>query len=64
MKEINCFSCNKKEKAENYKSNIKFYVNWIEIFPDQWLCKECKEKKYNRNLILYKMPFNLEEESE
>ena len=62
LTDIECFSCGKTEKEENYKKNIKFYVNWIEIFPDKWLCRDCKENKYDRNVIIYKMPFKIEED--
>ena len=58
MKEIKCEGCGRKEPAENFKKNLKFFINWFEILPDQWLCRECKETKYDRNLIMYKMGFN------
>ena len=64
MKEIKCEGCGKIEPAENFKKNIKFFINWIEILPDQWLCRECKENKYDRNLIMYKMGFNKDSWSE
>jgi len=61
MPGITCMSCGKKETAENFKQNIKFYINWIEILPDKWICRDCKVNKYDRNVIMYKMPFNSEE---
>ena len=52
-KEIICQTCGKKEKAENYKKNIKFYINWCELEPDVWLCRDCKNN-HDSHLIFYK----------
>ncbi|NHI93002.1 MAG: hypothetical protein EAX96_10910 [Candidatus Lokiarchaeota archaeon] len=57
-KEIKCVSCGKVEKPENFKKNIHFFIEWIELFPDTWLCRSCKNQNHDKNLVFYKMPIN------
>lgn len=57
QEEIKCTVCGKIVARNNAKKNISFYVNWIEYRPGQWMCRDCKERVHDKNLIRYKLQF-------
>lgn len=58
MDQIKCISCGKEENVANIKKNVKFFINWIELYPGTWLCRDCKSKGHDTKLVFYKMPIN------
>ncbi|MHA1895397.1 MAG: hypothetical protein ACTSX4_12930 [Candidatus Helarchaeota archaeon] len=58
---IHCEFCGKKEKAENVKKSVKFFINWFELNPGFWICRDCMRTKHDSNLVFYKMPINFRE---
>jgi hypothetical protein len=54
---IRCILCGKIAPMASVKNSISFYINWIEYLPGQWLCRDCKETKHDKNLVRYKLQF-------
>lgn len=53
-KKIKCSICGKEITIESL--NVHFYVNWIEIEPDKWICRKCEHSSIWPNIIQYKLP--------
>ncbi|MHA1267416.1 MAG: hypothetical protein ACTSRS_19420 [Candidatus Helarchaeota archaeon] len=55
--ELKCICCGKAIPPGEFKKSIRFYTNWLEYLPGQWMCQECKRKIHDQHLIRYKLQF-------
>jgi len=51
---IKCEICGKESLFD--KKNVHFYARWLEIAPDQYICRECERRHMWPNMIQYKLP--------
>ena len=56
-KEVKCIICGKVAPPATIGKSIRFFIDWIEYLPGQWMCRNCKESTHDKNLVRYKLQF-------